>query len=1158
MIYEATQANPSAPGAAAITEWLTANSGEYVEPTTTAGNQLVNGLLVPNAGEQAIAEFVNTVQSGGYQILSDDSKFNWASYGISDDNVIGTVDYLNSMSTSLPLDQSTAIFDSVRMNAPTTANIDSLYTDDELFNQTAFSRQINASSADEIVTITNTDGAQVNVPLSDFTNTPPPIGNDGAVPFSNVETEIGGPTSSAWNEVPQITTEVEAANGGAAGAGEAAAIGPELLDLGVYGAAAFSLAMITNLGYAVYQDQTGDYSGAARTLDNFWGSPSGSNYVPYGFYFTNNDLKALQLLGNPSQPSPFSNDSTLNVDPTIYSYSTNNGNTINLTSDGSGGTDIEITGTQIAPVGVNNELFDFTSALNLSKLIQNYSNGTSQITTYNQDGSSTTNYYSGPNGTGALTKVDQENANDTSEITTYNSSGSTTITYTGPHGTGVVIGGDLINSIGSVTTEPDIITYKYSGTAVSAVVEFSNIQGQVLSATLNGGGVTVNSGVDYQIGDVFAVIPATLQVEQWGIVGRVNGEEVSVVGYIANPTISAADNEFYENLNVSPIVYYENEYASGSWSLVSMTTAATVTPDMGQTQQLSDVLSNPSLTTAGNIQDVTVTGPGTVEVAGVASVLNVSVNTGGDLVLQGGSLQTDPITVAVDGRISGYGSISGSVENFGTITAQDGTLELGGPISGSGSLVFGSSGSFQLDGTTMPANTISGFVPGDMVDLADVTYDSAGNVTLPGADILQIEENGTNYDLDLDPSQNFEGDVFQLTADTGNGTDVLVLTPVESAIFQLYYQILDRTADATGLAGWVADLASGDTLQNLRVDIANSSEAQGDLTRLYQNILNRAPDAGGLAGWTNYLAGGGTLAQARADIANSGEAQNDLTQLYETILGRAPDTDGLAGWTNYLAGGGSLTEAGVDIANSPEAQGDLAQLYQNILNRAPDAGGLAGWTNYLAGGGTLAQARVDIANSGEAQSDLTQLYETILGRAPDTHGLAGWTSYLAGGAMLSTVQFDIAHSSEAQGDLTSIFQNIEGRAPDMAELAGMENQLVPFGTSLASVEANLGSNGPTGFTDLIISSGSQSLTALSSPEAFDFSNVTMGQDTIYGFDPTQDAIRISHTTAASFAQVQASFTASAAGTVMSFGVSQSIYLPGVAPTSLSAPNFRFL
>ena len=81
---------------------------------------------------------------------------------------------------------------------------------------------------------------------------------------------------------------------------------------------------------------------------------------------------------------------------------------------------------------------------------QENADGTSQITIYNSDGSTTTTTYSGANGTGSITEINQDNADDTSQITTYNADGSTTETYyAGPDGGGLITEVDKENANGT-------------------------------------------------------------------------------------------------------------------------------------------------------------------------------------------------------------------------------------------------------------------------------------------------------------------------------------------------------------------------------------------------------------------------------------------------------------------------------------------------------------------------------------------------------------------------------------------------------------------------------------------------------------------------------------------------------------------------------------
>jgi hypothetical protein len=72
----------------------------------------------------------------------------------------------------------------------------------------------------------------------------------------------------------------------------------------------------------------------------------------------------------------------------------------------------------------------------------------------------------------------------------------------------------------------------------------------------------------------------------------------------------------------------------------------------------------------------------------------------------------------------------------------------------------------------MPTNVISGFAPGDKLDLAGVAFSSTGTVTLTSGNVLKITEGGTTYNLQLNPSQNFSEDAFALSSDGTGGTDV--------------------------------------------------------------------------------------------------------------------------------------------------------------------------------------------------------------------------------------------------------------------------------------------------------------------------------------------------------------------------------------------------
>ncbi len=99
-------------------------------------------------------------------------------------------------------------------------------------------------------------------------------------------------------------------------------------------------------------------------------------------------------------------------------------------------------------------------------------------------------------------------------------------------------------------------------------------------------------------------------------------------------------------------------------------------------------------------------------------------------------------------------------------------------IQGPAAIVFyGQGGTLEISGTTMPSVTIGGFdgsgaTDGDVIDLASVPFDPAGSVSLGSGNVLSVTEQGQDYQIAFDPTQNFAGERFRLAADGAGGTDV--------------------------------------------------------------------------------------------------------------------------------------------------------------------------------------------------------------------------------------------------------------------------------------------------------------------------------------------------------------------------------------------------
>ncbi len=186
-------------------------------------------------------------------------------------------------------------------------------------------------------------------------------------------------------------------------------------------------------------------------------------------------------------------------------------------------------------------------------------------------------------------------------------------------------------------------------------------------------------------------------------------------------------------------------------------------------------------------------------------------------------------------------------------------------------------------------------------------------------------------------------------------------------------------AQAIGIPDFEAVVRRG---QELVVKKASTGSVNfGVVIRLaYQEILLRSADAGGLAGWNEALNSGVSESQMREAFLRSGEFQVRFPSAthvvalgYRKYLQREPDTGGLAGWNAAIASG--LTEA--DFRERLIRSGEFAQTnngsygrvidfaYPEILQRPADLAGKQSWNQALVGGMAEAQMREAFIRSDE-------------------------------------------------------------------------------------------------------------------------------------------------------------------------------------------------
>jgi len=135
----------------------------------------------------------------------------------------------------------------------------------------------------------------------------------------------------------------------------------------------------------------------------------------------------------------------------------------------------------------------------------------------------------------------------------------------------------------------------------------------------------------------------------------------------------------------------------------------------------------------------------------------------------------------------------------------------------------------------------------------------------------------------------------------------------DKIITPAYEMYLGRAADAAGLAYWTSQLRDhGLTDEELEAGFIASAEFytnaggtdSGWVNALYLKLLNRPADANGLSFWLAQLAGGESREQVALGFTTSLERETTrVTGDYQTFLGRSPDQAGINYWVSEFAQG---------------------------------------------------------------------------------------------------------------------------------------------------------------------------------------------------------------------------------------------------------------
>jgi hypothetical protein len=199
-----------------------------------------------------------------------------------------------------------------------------------------------------------------------------------------------------------------------------------------------------------------------------------------------------------------------------------------------------------------------------------------------------------------------------------------------------------------------------------------------------------------------------------------------------------------------------------------------------------------------------------------------------------------------------------------------------------------------------------------------------------------------------------------------------------SYVKSLYQNLLNRSADSSGLAFYVNELNNGFTNIQVAQQIWGSPEHRGvEVDSYYQLFLGRSADANGRAFWVNQMVSGAmNELQVEVQFTLSGEfmaAHNNPTAyinaLYLDFLGRTPSLNEQSFWQGALQTFGAGTVSASIVTSTESFTDIIGKDYVKYLNRFVDLNGLANWLSQLqTGQGTVESVAEGIIGSAEYAS----------------------------------------------------------------------------------------------------------------------------------------------------------------------------------------------
>jgi autotransporter passenger strand-loop-strand repeat protein len=310
-------------------------------------------------------------------------------------------------------------------------------------------------------------------------------------------------------------------------------------------------------------------------------------------------------------------------------------------------------------------------------------------------------------------------------------SNTNVFTYEGPSATGEVQSYGLAEFV---------LT---SGTTINAAIRDGGLQevgsgGKSISATLNGGNQ-----------EVFGTATGTAILA---------GEQTIEAGGIASGTIETGGEQYISAGGVGL-----RTQIGGNGEQEDYGSATSTTVSSGGYQYVYGTASSTTVSSGGS-QYVDGTALATTLVSGGSATINYGGVVSATTVSSGGVITVEYAGSAANITIAGGTAI---LEYDAAVTAK---------------LDFTGGGTLALNSASRLYIPISGFAKGEQIDLLGVTYPGSGSAVLGSGNVLSATVNDRLYKVQLDPSQNFSGEVFGLSSTVVNddsATEIAITAKTE-------------------------------------------------------------------------------------------------------------------------------------------------------------------------------------------------------------------------------------------------------------------------------------------------------------------------------------------------------------------------------------------